>query len=275
MKRIALFSIIAVLSSSFHVRAQLNREQPEALQGVGINEHLGDTIPASAKFALSTGDSVTIADLLEEGKPILLNPLYYDCPMLCGLVIDGVLDVANKLAWSPGQDYNIISFSIDPSENHTLAAEYKNRYISQLDKDNTPDGWRFLTGKKSEIEKLIYAIGFDINEIEGTGEFAHAAAIILLSPDGVITRYLYGIQFEEFNVRSALFEAADGQIGNSLTKVLMYCYQFDADSNSYVPVAINFMKLGGLATLIFLGIFMSLLWLREKGKKQTSKIDFQ
>lgn len=148
MKRIALFTLLAVLYSSFHVRAQMNREQPEALQGVGINEHLGDTVPLSAKFATSSGDSVTISDLLEEGKPILLNPLYYDCPMLCGLVIDGVLEVANELAWSPGKDYTIISFSVDPSEDHTLAAEYKSRYIGQLNKSDAQNGWYFLSGKK-------------------------------------------------------------------------------------------------------------------------------
>lgn len=98
---------------------------------------------------------------------------------------------------------------------------------------------------------------------------------MLVSPNGVITRYLYGIQYDEFNVRSALFEAADGKIGNTLTKVLMYCYQYDPNSNSYVPIALNFMKLGGLATLLFLGIFLGLLWLRERRKKQTSNIDFQ
>lgn len=275
MKRIALLTIVAVLSLTIHGFAQHNREQPEALQGVGISENLGTTIPLDAKFATSNGDSVQIGELLEEGKPVLLNPLYYDCPMLCGLVIDGVLDVANELAWSPGEEYTIISFSIDPSENDSLARAYKDRYIKKLNKPDAQEGWYFLTGKKSEIDKLVQTVGFEVNEIEGTGEFAHAAAIMLLSPEGVITRYLYGIQYDEFNVRSALFEAADGKIGNTLTKVLMFCYQFDPNSNSYVLEAINIMKIGGLATLIFLGIFLGLLWLREKGKKQTSNIDFQ
>lgn len=275
MNRIALLLLTTVLTFSFHVNAQLNREQPVALQQVGITEHLGDTIPASASFATSTGDSITIADLLSLGKPILLNPLYYDCPMLCGLVIDGVLNVANDLAWSPNKEYIIVSFSIDPSENYTIAAEYKRRYIDKLDKTDAQDGWFFLTGKKTEIQKLVHAIGFEINEIEDTGEFAHAAAIMLLSPNGVITRYLYGIQYDEFNLRNALYDAAGGKIGNTLDKILMYCYQYDPNSNSYVPVAINIMTLGGLATLIFLGIFLGLLWLREKGTKQTSNIDFQ
>ena len=270
MKHFALLMLIslAVLSSPIHVQAQLNRE-PEALQDVDIIEHLGETIPLDARFATSKGDSITIGDLLEEGKPVILNPLYYECPMLCGLVIDGVLNVTNQLVWNPGEDYIIISFSIDPSEDYALAAEHKERYYSQLNKPQPENGWYFLTGNKSNIDKMITAVGFEVNEIEDTGEFAHTAAIMMLSPEGVITRYLYGIQYNEFDVRSGLYESADGKIGNTLNKVIMYCYQYDPDTNSYAPVAINIMKIGGLATLIILGIFLGLLWLREKGLKHT------
>ena len=270
MKHFALLLMVnvAVLFSPTQVQAQLNREV-EALQDVDITEHLGELIPLDAIFATSTGDSVTIGELLEADKPVILNPLYYDCPMLCGLVIDGVLNVANQLAWAPGKDYIIISFSIDPTENFALAAEYKERYYSQLNKPPNENGWYFLTGNKANINKMIETVGFKVNEIEDTGEFAHTAAIMMLSPEGVITRYLYGIQYNEFDVRSALYESADGKIGNTLNKVVMYCYQYDADSNTYAPVAINIMKLGGLATLIILGIFLGLLWLREKGLKHT------
>ncbi len=277
MKRIALCStyLFAVLFLPFNAVAQLNQGQPEALQGVGINEQLGDYIPLDATFATSTGDSVTIGSLLEEGKPVILNPMYLECPMLCGLVIDGVLNVADQLAWTPGNDYQIISFSIDPEEKHELAAEYRTKFVSKLNKDIPDNGWYFLTGEKKEIDKVIDAVGFQYNEVEGTGEYAHSAAIIMLSPGGKITRYLYGIQYNEFDVRNALYESADGKIGSTLDKVLMYCYQYDPNSNSYVPIAINIMKIGGLATLIILGIFLSLFWLREKGKKVTSNIDYQ
>tara|TARA_R110000868_G_scaffold383578_9_gene650725 strand:+ start:17669 stop:18502 length:834 start_codon:yes stop_codon:yes gene_type:complete len=277
MKRIALFAfyLLTVLSLPYNAEAQLNRSQPEALQGVGIDEHLGEFIPLDAKFATSKGDSVTIGSLLQEGKPVILNPLYFECPMLCGLVIDGVLNVAGELAWNLGEEYQIISFSIDPKEDYLLAAEYKQRYTSKLKKNFAQDGWHFLTGNKKEIDRIINAIGFKYNEVEGTGEFAHSAAIIMLSPNGKITRYLYGIQYNEFDVRNALYESADGKIGSTAEKLLMYCYQYDPDSNSYAPVAINIMKIGGLATLIILGIFLGLLWLREKGKNVTSKIDHQ
>jgi protein SCO1/2 len=274
MRRFALLAItlFAVLLTSHTAQAQLNREQPDALQDLGIDEHLGDIIPLDAKFATSNGDSVLLSDLLEEGKPVLLNPLYYECPMLCGLVLDGTINVIEDLVWKPGKDFIVISVSIDPDEDAELAARSKQNYLSQMD-STTRSGWHFLTGNKTEIDKVIEAVGFRYKEIEGTGEYAHSAAIMLLSPEGKITRYLYGISYDEFNVRSALYEAADGKIGNTIDKIVMYCYQYDPDSGSYAPVAINIMKLGGLATLIFLGIFLGSLWLREKRKKQTSKTE--
>jgi protein SCO1/2 len=267
MRRFTLLAIylLAVFLTSLPAIAQVNRETPDALQDLGINEHLGDFIPMDAKFAKSNGDSVLLGDLLEEGKPVLLNPLYYECPMLCGLVIDGVINVVDELAWKPGKEFIVISISIDPEEDAALAAKSKKNYLGQMD-STTQAGWHFLTGNKSQIDKVIETVGFEYKEIEETGEYAHSAAIMLLSPKGKITRYLYGISYDEFNVRSALFESADGQIGNTVDKLVMFCYQYDPDSGSYTPVAINIMKLGGLATLIILGIFLGVLWLREKRK---------
>lgn len=275
MKRFALPAILmlAVLLFSHTAQAQLNREEPDALQNIGVEEHLGDTIPLNARFATSDGDSVSLGDLLEEGKPVLLNPLYYECPMLCGLVIDGVVKVVKELDWQPGKDFIVISFSIDPEETPDMAAKAKKDVLARLDNPDIAEGWHFLTGSKSQIDTVVNAAGFQYKEIQQTGEYAHSAAIILLSPNGKITRYLYGISYDEFNLRSALYESADGKIGNAATKVLMYCYQYDPDSNSYTPVAINIMKLGGLATLIFLGIFLGPLWLREKRKKQSKKTE--
>lgn len=270
---LSALTLLAVLLISPPVNAQLNREVPEAQRDLGIEEHLGDVIPLDAKFATSEGDSVLISDLLQEGKPVLLNPLYYDCPMLCGLVIEGVINVIDELKWKAGEDFIVISFSIDPTENAELAAESKRNYLANMKNPPTEDGWHFLTGNKSQIDKVVDAVGFQYREIEKTGEYAHTAAIILLSPEGKITRYLYGISYDEFNVRSALYESADGKIGDTITKIVMYCYQYDPDSNSYAPFARNIMKLGGLATLIFLGIFLGLLWLRESTKKSTSKTE--
>jgi protein SCO1/2 len=270
MKRFALFAIcsLTVLLISPPVNAQVNSEQPDALKNLGIDEHLGEFIPLDAKFATSKGDSIVLGDLLEEGKPVIFNPLYYECPMLCGLVIEGMKDVINELKWKPGKDFIVISVSIDPDEDVAVAAKAKEEVLGQADA-TTRNGWYFLTGKQSQIKKAVESVGFEYRKVEDTGQFAHSAAIMLLSPKGKITRYLYGISYDEFNVRSALYESADGEIGDTVTKLVMYCYQYDPSSGSYTPVAINIMKLGGLATLIILGIFLSILWLREKRKKTT------
>ncbi len=270
MKRFALLAVcsLAVFLTSLPVNAQVNREQPDATKNLGIDEHLGDFIPLDAKFATSEGDSVVLGDLLEEGKPVIFNPLYYECPMLCGLVIEGMMNVVDELEWKPGKDFIVISVSIDPDEDVAVAAKSKEKILGQADAI-TRDGWYFLTGKQPQIRKAVESVGFEYRKVEDTGQFAHSAAIMLLSPKGKITRYLYGISYDEFNVRSALYESADGQIGNTVTKLVMYCYQYDPSSGSYTPIAINIMKLGGLATLIFLGIFLGFLWLHEKRKKTT------
>jgi len=277
MTRFALLAFImfAVLQLPIRSFAQNGVGTSQALQDVGIDEKLGNFIPLDAIFSTVNGDSIRLGDLLEEGKPVILNPLYYDCPMLCGLVVDGVIDVVDDLAWKPGEDYLIISFSIDPKENHELASEYRKKYISKLTNTNADNGWYFLTGKQPQINKVINSVGFKYNEVQGTGEYAHSAAIIMLSPEGKITRYLYGIRYDEFDTRNALYESADGKIGSTVEQILMYCYQYDPDSNSYVPIAFNIMKIGGLATLIILGIFLSLLWVRERRKKQSQNFDIK
>lgn len=244
--------------------AQLNKHQPRNLQDVGIQEHLGDTIPKELRFATSRGDSVSLSDLLTDGKPILLTPVYYECPMLCSMVLEAVLEGVEEVKWTPGKEYNIITYSIDPEENHKLAASTKDSIISKLNRKKAGEGWHFLTGNKRNIRALSEAIGFDYHKVEHKDQYAHSAAIMFLSPDGIITRYLYGIKFNENNIKNALYEAADGEIGNTVDQLLLYCYQYDPDSQSYVPVAWRIMKLGGVATLVFLSVFLSFFWLKEK-----------
>lgn len=274
---LAIFLLISVILFTDDAVAQLNRGGPAVLKEIGVDEKLGDSIPLDLVFTNSDGDDVTLGELFEGDKPVLLNPLYYDCPVLCSVVLDGVFGAVKQLAWSPGIDYTIISFSIDPEEGPELASSSKEFYLNQFDRESAADGWHFLTGSQESIEQLTEAIGFRYKYEEETGEYIHMASIMMLSPAGKITRYLYGANFREFDVRNALFEAADGTIGNSLDKVLMYCFTYDPSSQSYVPVAMNIMKLGGLATLIILGIFLSVFWRRERNKKNstpTTKFEF-
>jgi len=254
---------------------QLNREKPAILDEVGVEEKLGDKIPLDLTFATSDGDSVTIADLMKDGKPVLLNPLYYDCPTLCGLVLDAVFNVVHELAWSPGNEYTIISYSIDPDETAELAAKNKAEVMSDLERTGADEGWYFLTGNEEAIQSLSEAVGFNYKYDENTGEYIHLASIMFISPEGIITRYLYGLNMREFDLRNALYEAAGGQIGSTIERAVLYCFAYDPASQSYVPVAVNIMKLGGLATMLILGIFLTILWRRNSGSSQSPKIEFQ
>ena len=275
-------------SSSTGSNAVNSAQEPAFIQDIGIDEQLGVRIPTGLTFAKANGDSVQLGQLLASGRPVILNPLYYECPVLCGLVIDGLFDAVQNLAWQPGTEFDIISVSIDPTETDTLAARVKQDYIEsgswgsvkgnnqgtgqQGSKQHAAtlaqvnEGWHFLTGKQAAIDSLISAVGFGVAPIPGTKDFAHSAAIILLSPDGTITRYLYGLRYNSFDFRTAILEASEGTIGNTVDKLIMYCYQYDPNSNSYAPVAKRIMSLGGLATLIFLGIFLGYYWLRESRK---------
>lgn len=274
MKHVGLAAIaLCMLLLPFSVTAQLNKQKPKNLQDVGINEHLGEQIPLDLTFAKSNGDSVTLGSLMQDEKPILLNPVYYECPMLCSMVMDAVFEGVNDLKWTPGNEYNIITFSIDPEENYELAASTKDSLIAKFGRESAKNGWYFLSGKKDAINNLTEAIGFEYKKVDDTEQFAHSAAIMFLSPDGVLTRYLYGIKFDEFSLRNALYEAADGEIGSTVDQVLLYCYQYDPDSQSYVPVAWRIMKLGGFATALILGIFLGLLWFKEKNSKNDKNIN--
>jgi protein SCO1 len=272
LKFAVIFSVLLVAGKA---EAQLNQGKPAALEGVGVDEKLGETIPLDATFTDSDGNRVTIADLMEPGKPVLLNPLYFECPMLCNIVVEGVFKVVEELRWSPGRDYTIISFSINPDEDYTMAAKSKERLMADLDRRGASDGWHFLTGTEDQIQKLTEAAGFKYKKDEKTGEYLHAASIILLSPEGVITRYLHGAAFPEFDLRNALYEAADGQIGSPMQRAILYCFTYDPASESYVPVAMNIMKLGGLATVIILGIFLGLFWTKERRSSQSHKFEIQ
>lgn len=266
-----VISVFLFVDSAF---GQLNSGKPAKIEGVGVEEKLGESIPTELPFINSAGDPVVIGDLIEEGKPVLLNPMYYECPTLCGLVLDAVYNVVNELKWNPGEDYTIISFSIDPDETTYHADSTKTIIMNDLNRPGAEDGWHFLTGDEESIEALTKAVGFNFNYDEETDEYMHMASIMLLSPEGMITRYIYGLNMREFDLRNALYEAADGEIGSTLEKALLYCYTYDPSSQSYVPVALNIMKLGGLATMLILGIFLTILW-RLSSDTSQPKIEIQ
>lgn len=262
-----LFVLCFIGSGLTNLCAQISNEIAEnKLNKLGIDEKLGQTIDLSTRFALSNGDSVYLRELLKSGKPIVLNPVYYECPMLCGLVLNGLLKSASNVDWTPGEEYQIITFSINPDEKHELAAQNKKAYVDSLGRPKAWNGWYFLTGTQENIKKLTESIGFRFFYDEVAQQYSHPACIVIISPDGTITRYLYGIEYDTIQYKKALSEAVDGKIGTTVDKIILYCYSYDPNLNSYVPQALQIMKLGGVFIVLGLGTFLSILWIKEKFK---------
>ena len=260
MRFLLLPIFLLFFSNSF---AQV-RNAPAELRDVGIDEKLGDRIPGDITFFNEEGQPVTFEDLLASGKPLIITPIYFECPMLCNLILNGVTYGLRDLNWQIGNQFEVLTFSIDPDETHILASENKQSYLRLLGKPEAADGWHFFTADQQNIDRMTDALGFNFKWSDEAQEFLHGSAIMFVSPQGVITRYLYGIDYTELSLRNALFDAANGRIGTTLERVMLFCFTFDPDSRSYVPNALRIMKVGGLLTMTFLGIFLGLLWFRKK-----------
>ncbi len=259
--RIVAFLLISAFAYSSLYAGSMNADR---LDGVGITEKLGDYISKDTRFFNEHGEEVAIGDYLNNGRPLVLALVYYECPLLCNLILNGLATAVGDLQWQPGNQYDIITVSIAPEETPEMAAEKKEAYIHSLGRPEIADGWHFLTGTEDQIQKLADEVGFGFKWDEETQEYFHGSTLIFLSEQGRISRYLNGIDYPEFMMRNALSDAANGRIGSTIERMVLFCFQFDENSGSYVPVAINIMKIGGAFTLLVLGLFLGFLWFREK-----------
>ncbi len=248
--------------------AQMVQDDPVALRGIGVQEHLGDHIPLDLEFVSADGDTVAIEDYFVAGRPVILIMGYYTCPMLCNLVFNGVVEAVKPMPWRPGNEFQIISVSIDPTETDVVASAKRDNYITAIGKPGIREGWDFLTGREDQSRALADAIGFQYYWDEDQKQFAHPAVITLVSPDGTISRYLYGIEYTERDVRLGLMEASEGKVGSTLQKIILSCYHYDPEAGSYVLFAAGLMRLGGIATAAVLGILMGSLWFRERRRRK-------
>lgn len=266
MRNTAYISMLILLTllSSRDVMAQAADKMPAELEGVGITEKLGESIPLDLSFTDENGKAVTLRDYFSSGKPVILNLGYFGCPMLCGLVMNGMTDAIKDISLAPGTDYTVLSISFDPSETHTLARVKKQNYIRELGKPTAAAGWHFLTGSEANIKAITDAVGFQFKWIEARREFAHAAAIIVLTPEGKLSRYLYGTTFPPQTVRLTLVEAAEGKIGTTIDQFLLFCLQYDGDQHRYAIAAMNIMRLGGFITIVCIGSWIFLALRRER-----------
>lgn len=267
LKLKARAAVLVVLIASFvsvsNTLAQPSGKLPAVFEGLGVDEQLGSTIPLDVVFRDERGREVAIGSYFESGRPVILNLVYHDCPMLCNLLLDGLTKTLREMVWVPGEQFEVVTVSFSPLEGPELASRQKEKYLASLGKPEASKGWHFLTGDEDSIQRLARSVGFEFRWVEEQQQYAHPATLIFLGKEAKITRYLYGLEFEPRNVRAALVEASEGTVGNTIDQLVLFCFQYDPDANSYVVHAINVMKLGGLLTLLVLGIGLVILWRRE------------
>ncbi len=259
----ALMMIAFVTAATSVTQADPANGEPSVTRNVGFEQRLGEQIPLDLSFHDETGQTVQLRDYFN-GKPVILTPVYYECPMLCSMVLNGLTDTLTELRFNAGNEFNIITVSFDPREMPALAAAKKQVYLRHYGRRGTESGWHFLTGEEAQIKQLMQAIGFRYAFDQKTGQFAHASGIVVLTPQGRIARYFYGIEFSARDLRLGLVEAADQRIGSPVDTVLLLCYQYDPATGQYTAMAMNFLRLGGALTLLVLVTFVILMLRRER-----------
>lgn len=237
---------------------------PEELEGIEIQDRSGSIVPADIALVDEVGQSVHFGDFFGHGRPVAVQLAYFQCPMLCTLVLNAFVDGAKPLSWVPGQDYEVVTVSFDPRDTPEIAKAKKATYVASLGKTGSEAGWHFLTGTEPEVRRLADALGFKYRWVPDRKEFAHAAGMFVLTPEGKVSRTLYGIEYPSKDMRLSLVEAGEGKLGSPFDKLLLYCFQYDAKAHKYAMVAMNVMKVGGLFTVLTLGGVLAVVWSRER-----------
>tara|TARA_X000000368_G_scaffold226169_1_gene178496 strand:+ start:247 stop:1068 length:822 start_codon:yes stop_codon:yes gene_type:complete len=257
-KLLFLFLILSNVLFSQTIKKNSPAEKP-----IDIIENLGSYIPLDTTFINERGEEVSLEALFSKGVPTILTLNYFECPMLCSLILNGLSDTLENFTLNPGEEYQIITIDINPNETTKFVNEKKKNYIEKYDLQILQNDWHFLTGSNENIKRVADSIGFIYYYDKDRDEYMHPSAISILSPEGKISRYLYGIQFLERNLKLGILEAGEGKIGSTIDKIMLACYYYDPYKNTYTIFATNFMRLGGIFTIIFLGIMLWNYWRKD------------
>jgi len=237
---------------------------PKALREVGIDQHLHEQLPLDLAFRDERGQTVKLGEYFGK-RPILLSFVYYNCPMLCTQVLNGMTTAFRVMNFTPGTEYDVVTVSFDPSETPQLAAEKKNLYVNSLPeakRASALQGWHFLTGDEQSIKRLAAAAGFRYYWDEGTKQFAHASGIMIATPEGKLSQYYYGIEYSARDLRLGLIEASANKIGSPVDQLLLFCYHYDPATGKYGVIVMNMVRIGGAVTVM--AIVGMLLLLRRR-----------
>ena len=242
--------------------------RPPKLENVGIEQHLDGQVPLDLTFRDETGKTVKLGDYFGR-KPIILDLAYYNCTMLCGEVLAGLTGAMKMVNFNLGKEYDVITVSFNPNETPELAAEKKKDYVHRYGRAGAEQGWHFLTGQPDAINALTKAVGFQYQYDPKINQYAHATAIMVLTPQGKISRYFYGVDFPPKDLRLGLVEASQNKIGSPVDAILLYCYHYDPQTGKYGAIVTNILQLGAGLTILILGAMLLILF--RMGPTHTSR----
>jgi protein SCO1/2 len=279
-KSIAVACILSLALLSAAAEAQINsgvmsppaNTRPPRLQNVGIEQHLDAQVPPDLIFRDDTGKTVKLGDYFGR-KPIILNLVYYNCTMLCGEALAGLASAMRLIKFDVGNEFDVVTVSFDPRETPDMAAAKKIDYVKRYGRPQAAAGWHFLAGQPDSINALTKAVGFQYQYDAKSKQYAHATAIMVLTPQGRISRYFYGVDFPPKDLRMGLVEASQGKIGNAVDAVLLYCYHYDPETGKYGAMVSNILRLAAAATMVLLGGLILILWRLDRSvtKKTATK----
>jgi len=232
--------------------------RPPGLKNVGIQQNLNQQIPPDLVFTDDLGRNVRLGDYFGK-KPLILNFVYYGCPMLCGEALSGLESTLRVLKFDLGKEFEVITISFDPKDTPEMAAKKKDQFLRRYNRPGAERGWHFLVGQPAAIEAVTKAAGFQYQYDEKTGQFAHSTAILVLTPQGKIAQYYYGIEYPPKDLRLALVEASENRIGNVMDELLLYCYHYDPEKGKYSATVMRVLRLMGVATMLCLGALVFVL----------------
>jgi len=247
-------------------------DRPSPLKNVGIDQKLDSKLPLALEFKDETGKTVKLGDFFGK-RPVILAPVYYDCPMLCTQILNGLVRSLKAVTFNPGQEFEMVVFSFDARDTTHLAAAKRDAYVRRYDRPGTAAGWHFLTGSPDAIKELTAAIGYRYVWDAHINQFAHASGVMIITPEGRVSKYFYGIDYASKDIRLGLIEAAQNKIGTPVDQLLLFCYHWDPATGKYTAVAMNILRVAGGTTVLLLGGFVIIMLRRDlKGKRASYSV---
>ena len=268
---LVLFSLVGLAGLNVHAydpnhSTVLGHEVPADLADVGVKEKLGAKLDGQRLFVNSKGEEVRFGQFFDSKKPVFFTIIYYNCPSLCNYHLNGVVDAMRKINLKPGRDFELVAVSMDHRETPEVAEAKRLAYVESYGDLSTDAGWHFLLGTEENVRAIADEVGFGFAWNERQQQYAHAAAAYIVSPDRVVTRYLYGIEFNPQTLRLALLEGGEGKIGNLVDQILLFCFQFNPAKNKYTLYAWNVMRAGAIMMLFVIMALLLPAWMRERRK---------